>query len=252
MKRITHILILGFVCWTLLGFRLIDRDFNHPLPKNIKTITQFRILIKNGKTVGKEFVRSIRHYDVDGRLIDRYYFLPNDTVSRFTFEYDKEGRLIKEFDHNQILKGKIARTGIYKYSKNSQNPETMISKWASSGNWKDSLKYDNNGNLIEEINFDDKGVRLSNFVYEYNDSNDLIKEYEYRTDYGQTRLIREYKYEYNYDSNSRRLSIKKYFRKGEWLLLETHEYNDKEVLAKSYKDANSSISYSFRYNYEYY
>ena len=252
MRRIIYILIFTVTCSAILGFHLIDGDFNHPLPKNTRTITQYRILIKDGQEIGDELIRSIRHYDKKGRLVERYYFLPNDTVSRYTFEYDKEGKLIKEFDHNQILKGKIARTGIYRYSKKSDKPEIMISKWASGGNWKDSLKYDDFGNLIEEMHFDAKGVKLSYFVYEYNDPNDLSKKYEYRIDFGQSRLIREYKYDYTYDNAGKRKTMKKYFNKNGWLLIETHEYNESEELTHSYKNANSSISYSFRYSYEYY
>ncbi len=152
----------------------------------------------------------IYKYNTEGKRTDYTKKRGIKIAYRKTSEYDENGKLIKEegFDgtfnfenrYEYFSTGKLKQISYYVSDKLTEQRNfehtgdlTMITVTNTSGGVQSyiSLKYDTNGNVIEEINYNSKKNPLEKKILVYNNDNHVVSEVKYRGDnfsYKQTYL----------------------------------------------------------------
>jgi hypothetical protein len=151
----------------------------------IKEVKEFKTSFKNGD-FQKKYLKEIRRYDQQGRLIYEEHFLPDSTTEwKETFVFNKT-RLISETkeypginvpetkDHSPYIK--IS----YKYENEELAEET---EQDSMGAITRRTVYVRNrfGDKTEEIHYDDKGNLKKRSLFEYNALGLRVKKTEYNS-----------------------------------------------------------------------
>lgn len=154
-----------------------------------------KIIEKTTYKNDRDVVRKILYeYDYAGNKIKETAYTLNEAEElsvdgRKLFEYDKANKLVKEthisdgkeyqttYEYN--VSGKLSkeisseREILYSYDKNNKITKTCIrenkKQW-----WKEEDLYDNNGNKIQSIHYDDSNIINNRYFYRYNEKNQTV------------------------------------------------------------------------------
>lgn len=192
-------------------------------------------------------------YDEKGNLIrtNEYYF---DDMEFYTeYEYDDEGKVVKE----KVVAGDMSGTLEYTYDENG-NQILEISR-TPVGDGSIESSYDRNGNLIKRVIKNEKGDVESTEEYEYDDNDNKVK-YVLTTDvytdtteyiYEGSNLVREVNYDeegeqaaidYEYDGNNNLVKITESGYLGNTVT--ENEYDEYGNIVKTTVSSDGAVDYT--------
>lgn len=194
-----------------------------------------------------DFVNIIRYtYDKGDKLLSYIATLkrggkPQTTIT--SYYYDDKSNIIKKLDSDES--GQIGLTALYNYDVSNRLIERNEAYSKTSTNkyfFHETLRYDENGNIIERINYNKDGSTLFKHISQFDHNNKLVGELHYKG----VEKTAETKYTYNdfhlltteeQFYNGKQHSIEKYLHdeKGNLISLKTVDGNGKPVLNISYK-----------------
>lgn len=108
--------------------------------------------------------RKLFKYDKANNLIEEIH-ISDGKEYKTTYEYNENGKLSKEISSEREI--------LYSYDKNNKVTKTCIREnkkpW-----WKEEEFYDNNGNKISSIHYDDMNKINNRYFYRYNEKNQMV------------------------------------------------------------------------------
>ncbi len=109
--------------------------------------------------------------------------------------------------------------------------------------------YDDNDNVLKEICYDKNGNITRKEVYEYNNNNNMTHNIHYAYEYGD--ISHKYECEYEYDNNGNRISEFEYDSDGNKFLESKYEYdNNNNVISEFEYDHYGNIISKYKYEYD--
>lgn len=134
-------------------------------------------LIEYKNHLGNTFNRvTIFLYDENGNLIEETLNDPDgNLINKWTKEYDEKGKLIKSVYY--YSSGKIDNKKVYKYDTNNNLTEEIITDSNNNVLGEEYHKYDENGRKIEvKMNLPSYGGMKVKSFYKYDDKGNLIEQ----------------------------------------------------------------------------
>lgn len=251
----------------------INFKFQDGEPSDEGFRNSFKEFDKNGNVVKEEYYR---RGDINQELSYKYnqnqnkteyvnYNVEEDEV-RFkqTIDYNSQGEKIREnrfngsehrvidYQYNsdgkrsKIIKkdrgGNLVQRRLFSYDGNVVNIRVLD----GSGELTSRIvnKYDNNGNLIEHLEFKPNGQRIKKISYTFDDKNNKIEE----TKYQKGNFI--YCKEFTYNDNDQLVEIQKEQPRDEIRISKIFEYNNEGQLSKEMWYDSMADKYSHK-KYEY-
>lgn len=185
-------------------------------------------------------------------------------------EYDDEGNLMEEKTYDSYT-GYESKIETYIYNNVKNEIEITISDANDMIQGKILEKYNSNGNIKEETDYDRYGDIKSRIVFEYGSSNNLLKETKYDIN-GNVTKITDYEYDknlnlisktfkrdsvnvtgkftYKYDDTNNRIEEIEYTIDGAVKEKYIYAYEGKNRIEEVKKDADDKMVYKVSFKYE--
>ena len=251
------------------------------------------ILIKSVKSWfhdGEEiFLKSLSEYDNQGNeILKELYFGPNEMETKTINKFNEKGFLLEEINYgedNEITdstlferneEGKLIQSTISfadgsktfkKYLRENNDKTITISEESDEGEFesKEKAEFDEKGNIIHRISFDQDDHITEQHQFVYSENNDIIKEISFE---GESKVSETH---FLYDENNnliKRITLNNEGETIEWALykydengknieqqygdytLYKMEYNEKGLLIREQKvNSMGVVDYSKSYKY---
>ncbi len=251
----------------------INFKFKNGEPADEGYKNSFKEFDRNGNVIKEEYYR---RGDINQELSYKYnqnqdkteyvnYSVEEDEV-RFkqTIDYNSQGKKVRErrfngSEHRVIdykynsagklsniikkdRKGNLVQKRVFSYEGNTakirvlNNKDQLISRIVN--------KYDDNGNLIENLEYNPNGKRTKKITYKFNDNNKKIEEIKYQ----KGNFI--YRKEFAYNNNNQLVEIQKEQPKDKIHISKIFEYNSEGNLSKEMWYDSMAEEYSHKkYSY---
>lgn len=108
--------------------------------------------------------RKLFKYDTANRLIEETH-IRSEKKYLTTYEYNEDGKLNKEIFSEGVI--------LYSYDMNNKITKTCIGE-NKTQRWKEEEFYDNNGNKIQSIHYDESNRINNRYFYKYNEKNQPV------------------------------------------------------------------------------
>jgi hypothetical protein len=232
--------------------------------KKIRKITRYHSVVGENDELLHEYKRSLQEFDINNnRIKDIDYTSSGEIETASRFKYDDKDRLIEEmhyFDEEEV--GEVVR---YKFNEEGKTKEiettyadgsvslkkisrleNMLSVKAydedGEQDGEDLIKYNEDGKVVEEINFDEDHAVAQRAVYTYNNKQQV----ESRIDYGAKDEFLQ-KVVFEYDNNGNAVRETQLNRKDKPVRQVVYNYNKENKLVGW---ENSQHMHKSKYNEE--
>lgn len=257
MKGLYFILILFITVWNIQAQDL----------KGIKSIIQYEdtiirkisildtngniIFWKNNKLNGPVVMVGTSHYDNSNRKIKTISGHSNVGFSIWEHEFDSAGNEIKTIAYNELPENEDGyRFNPYIYIedfnsiKDIEN-DTIVMKMSNSGQKHIVFEhtYDNNGNEIMEVLFEDNGDTSGITTNTYDENGNRIRSHYKRS-------IGEWIIKYSFDTNGNEISTKRINDKGDTIFVILCKYDKNDNLIEDLYLNRGVKEYTEKYFYK--
>ena len=188
---------------------------------------------------GEIYHKQSYRYDSKNRMIEHTCVIneeePDEQYNEY-FVYDAKGNLIES--RFRDLNSKYFHQTINKYDSKDRKIETLEYYQFDKGyqsRTKTTYKYDAYNNIVEEVEYNDKGALSYKTTRNFNSYKNLIEE----TKYDGSGAI-SYKYCYKYDANQNKIESTKYDKNGEleYKLLMKYDSKNRKIEELVYNKAD--------------
>ncbi|HNW98398.1 MAG TPA: GYF domain-containing protein [Bacteroidales bacterium] len=209
---------------------------------------------------GSLFDKYIYKYNTQGKKTEENRYDSNDILfNTIKYKYDINNNLIEEVENEHLKNKNSVDITLRDFRHNSKNYIINYSSFYS----KDTYKYDNKNNRIEERSYTSDTATITLITYKYDENGNEI-EYNYNSSLGSNKVtfkyddngnkieasfnndvIRDgkYKYTYKYDDNGNEIEECEFKLNGSFSSKRTFEYDDNGNKIEEIKyNADGSIS----------
>lgn len=212
--------------------------------------------------------KSIYKYDEYGNCIENYSYeyknpsKKDQNESDFT-NIDEEGQhykggLVEKRTPTYDANGKIVEWSIYESRLKKKHLTKETIKYDNQGNVverksngklgnRHTFKYDDHGNMIEK-SFESDGKLRRQYIYKFDNKGNLTVEKEYI--YFQKDKEESEKF-YKYDKKGNKIQSKKFFSSGGYPLIKTYKYDgNSNLIEAGVESRNINVNYKESYQYD--